>query len=61
MKWIKSFWCQLTHGGGRVKRDDQGRINWQCSKCGRWGDHPVEPEIERYVVQREIQKFNQSH
>ncbi len=51
---IKSAVCELTHGGGMVKRDPLGRINWQCSTCGRWSGHPVNHDVERYVVDREI-------
>lgn len=35
------IWCGWTHGGGQIKRDDEGRINWQCNKCGRWSRYPV--------------------
>lgn len=52
---IKSLWCGWTHGGGRIKRDDQGRINWQCDKCGRWAD-PVPLETERRVVDTDINR-----
>ena len=45
MNWIKEFWCSWTHGGGHIKRDSHGRINWQCQKCGRWADAvPLEQE-----------------
>ena len=54
MRFLRKLICELFHGGGMVKRDAQGRINWQCSTCGRWGDHPVEPDVERYVVDKEI-------
>lgn len=42
---LVDLWCAWTHGGGQIKRDDQGRINWQCNKCGRWSRYPV-PLIE---------------
>ena len=35
-EWLKRMWCGWTHGGGRIKHDVNGTINWQCSKCGRW-------------------------
>jgi hypothetical protein len=41
MEQLKTFWCSWFHGGGTVERDPLGRVNWQCSKCGRWCD-PVE-------------------
>lgn len=47
MKFLKNMWCDLTHGGGRIERDDMDRINWRCAKCGRWSDHPVSHEDER--------------
>jgi hypothetical protein len=46
---IQEAWCSTTHAGGYVKRDAQGRINWQCARCGRWGD-PVSIEDERDMV-----------
>jgi hypothetical protein len=33
---IKELWCSWTHGGGTIKRDALGNINWQCNKCSRW-------------------------
>jgi hypothetical protein len=48
-RWI----CDWTHGGGQVKRDAGGRINWQCSKCGAWAD-PVSPEDERASTDQAI-------
>lgn len=38
--------CQWLHGGGDIKRDEQGRINWQCRRCGRWSSHPVPRDKE---------------
>ena len=46
---LKTRWCNLFHGGGQIKRDDEGRINWQCSKCLRWSD-PVDKETERLIM-----------
>lgn len=46
---LRKFWCDWTHCGGRVKRDPNGRINWQCDKCGRWAE-PVPPENERQFI-----------
>lgn len=45
--------CDWFHGGGHVKRDASGRINWQCDRCGRWAD-PVSEDDERVVVRRAI-------
>lgn len=36
MKWLKNLWCDWTHGGGKITRDMNDCINWQCCKCGRW-------------------------
>ena len=47
MRFLKNMWCDLTHGGGRIERDEMGRINWRCAKCGRWSDFPVSHEDER--------------
>ena len=40
-EWVSRLWCDWTHGGGSIERDEQGRINWRCRKCGRWSPHPV--------------------
>jgi hypothetical protein len=50
MNWLKQVWCSWTHGGGVIKRDHLDRINWQCSKCGRWAD-AVSLEDECKVVE----------
>ena len=47
---MRALWCEWTHGGGQVERDGQGQINWRCSKCRRWGDHPVSPKDESSVT-----------
>jgi hypothetical protein len=47
--WLKVQWCDWFHGGGQIKRDEHGRINWQCDKCGRWADS-VEVEEERKMT-----------
>jgi len=54
---IKSAWCAWTHGGGRIERDEMGRINWQCAKCGRWSDSPIPVETERYMTDRAIARW----
>ena len=54
MNWIKEFWCSWTHGGGHIKRDSHGRINWQCQKCGRWAD-TVPLEQEKRMTDRAIE------
>lgn len=46
------IWCGLAHGGGQIKRDEQGRINWQCNKCGRWSGHPVPLAEEARVYEQ---------
>ena len=50
---LREIWCGLAHGGGNVKRDAEGRINWQCSTCGRWST-PVPLDVERNVIDRDI-------
>lgn len=45
--------CDWFHGGGHIKRDAEGNINWQCARCGRWAT-PVDHDSEAAVVQREI-------
>lgn len=47
IRLAKNMWCNWTHGGGRLLRDAQGRINWCCGKCGRWSDNPVPHKQER--------------
>ena len=54
MRWVAKLWCEWTHGGGHIKRDAKGRINWQCSKCGRWSDYPVPLDEERRMTDRDI-------
>lgn len=50
---LKLLWCDLFHGGGTIKRDHYGRINWQCSKCGRWSI-PVDKQTENQITDRSI-------
>jgi hypothetical protein len=50
---IASEWCRATHGGGQIMRDPSGRVNWQCSKCGRWAQ-PVPEQDERALVDRDL-------
>lgn len=57
MTMLKTLWCDLFHVGGRIERDDQGRINWRCSKCGRWSDHPVPREMEREMIDGHLAEF----
>lgn len=45
--------CDWFHGGGYIKRDAEGRINWQCHHCGRWAT-PVDHESEAAIVRRDI-------
>jgi hypothetical protein len=45
-----NLWCDWTHGGGSVERDELGWINWQCRKCKRWGDHPVPLRSETTII-----------
>ena len=54
--WLKKAWCGVAHGGGRIDRDSLGRINWQCARCGRWSDYPVDRNDERREVDRHIEQ-----
>lgn len=54
MKMLKSFWCNVFHGGGDIARDEHGRINWRCRKCGRFSDFPVSHAEENAVILREM-------
>lgn len=50
IKWIARQWCSWTHGGGKIKRYSMDRINWQCSKCGRWSDPVSHADEARQVA-----------
>ena len=50
MDRLQKLWCEWTHGGGHIQRDQQRRINWRCGKCGRWGDYPVPLKDERQAA-----------
>jgi hypothetical protein len=52
IEWLSTKWCSWFHGG-RIKRDEQGRINWQCDNCGRWAE-PVDKQTERLIVDADI-------
>ena len=54
MTSLRKLWCNLTHGGGRIERDDHGRINWRCAKCGRWSDNPVPLTHEAAMIDRDL-------
>ena len=53
--WIAEQWCAWTHGGGTIQRDEIGRINWQCSRCGRWSV-PVPLQYEDAVINADIER-----
>jgi len=55
MNWFKQKWCDWFHGGGDIKRDANGCINWQCRTCGRWGN-PVPKETERRVIDADLRE-----
>ena len=55
MEKLKEMWC-LTFHNGRVERDNQGRINWHCSDCGRWSPNPVSLADERRMTNRDLHK-----
>lgn len=50
------FVCDFFHSGGRIKRDDLGRINWQCDTCMRWSANPVAIKDETLQVNMQINK-----
>lgn len=50
---IKELWCSWFHGGGHIKRNPKGEIDWQCAKCGRWaGGVPL--KAEEYLIDKDI-------
>lgn len=52
----KEWWCEWFHNGGRLERDEQGRINWRC-ECGRWSDTPIPLGEELAVIEHDIKTF----
>jgi hypothetical protein len=56
MKWLKRIWCDWTHGGGKLSREINDCINWQCSKCGRWAI-AVDKKTESYIVDKAIKNW----
>ena len=54
--WRK-LWCNWFHGGGHIHRDEQGRLNWRCTKCGRWGDCPVELQDEWQLIGQSVAAY----
>lgn len=56
MNWLRQLWCSWTHGGGKIKHDSLGRINWQCSKCGRWADG-VPLKLEKELLDRQLKEL----
>ena len=53
MTYFLTLWCSWFHGGGDIRRDSLGRINWQCRKCGRWSD-PVPLDHEKKLTDAAI-------
>lgn len=53
---LTGWWCDWTHGGGVIHRDELGRINWQCRKCGRWSPNPVPLKDEEAMTTRDIER-----
>ena len=51
--FIKEVFCDWFHGGGYVLRDQLGRVNWQCARCGRWAN-PVPEEGENEMIDAAI-------
>lgn len=52
---FKEFLCDWFHGGGDITRDKHGQINWQCRKCGRWGE-PVSKQTEQRIIDTHIKQ-----
>lgn len=52
---LKLWWCDWAHGGGMIVRDPEGRINWQCSKCGRWS-YPIPLSKESAMIDEDIRQ-----
>ncbi len=48
--------CEWFHGGGSVTRDSNGRINWQCHRCGRWSA-PVSHKEEAVMIDRDLANY----
>ena len=48
--------CEWFHGGGSVTRDSNGRINWQCHRCGRWSA-PVSHKEEAAMIDRDLANY----
>ena len=61
IKWLNDLWCDWTHGGGKIERDELGRINWRCSKCGRWSDDPTPLKTERSICGKELDATMKAH
>jgi hypothetical protein len=59
IRMAREAWCSWTHGGGDIKRDSVGRINWQCRRCGRWAD-PVPLTEEAAMTASAIRARSQS-
>ena len=53
IRLLRNLWCDWTHSGV-IKRVAQGRINWQCEKCGRWSDKPLGHNLEGAFIDAEI-------
>ena len=53
---LKSVWCSYFHGGGYILRDQSGRVNWQCTKCGRWAN-PVSDSEEFNLLEISLKKY----
>jgi len=51
---LSDFWCDWFHAGGDVKRDDAGKVNWQCRTCSRWGE-PVSLTVEQWQLDAAIE------
>ena len=59
LAWLSTLWCEWVHNRGHIERDDQGRINWRCAKCGRCSDIPVSRVDEDATVLRDLEAYRQ--
>lgn len=55
-KGLRELWCEWTHSGGKIERDELGRINWRCSRCKRWGGYPVPLRDEGLALKAHIER-----
>ena len=60
LNWWRKIKCTIAHDGGTIGRDASGRINWRCTTCGRWSDHPVSLKTEALSTDQAIVEYIES-